>query len=398
MPDSGPMSDLLGALLQTSHTISPDDLAPAVARLSAGAGLADVEILLVDLEQRVLTQLGGDAVYDLEGTLAGRAFRRTEPVEAPADDGGVRVYQPMLDGAERLGVLAATIADGESAMDAALLRSLATLVSLLVVAKSAFGDAIASRRSRQPMTLAAELRWSFLPPLTFTGRGITVAGVLEPAYRVAGDAFDYGLGDKVAHLAIFDAMGHGLEAARLANLALATFRHARRAEMGPVEMYEMIDRTVTGQFGGNVFLTGQTARLEMATGRLTLLNAGHPPPMLLRGNKYVGDLDAAPWLPFGLGVDESEPGELAETSLEPGDRVLFLTDGVVEARSSDGEQFGRERLADFLARAAADMVTLPETMRRLVHAVLAHHSGELQDDATLLLVEWSGANDESAHE
>ena len=392
------MADLLGTLLEASHTMPPGDLAPAVVRLAATSGLADVEILLVDLEQRVLAELGGDAEYDLEGTLAGRAFRRTEPVEAPADGGRVRVYQPMLDGAERLGVLAATLPEGESAAYVSLLRSLATLVSLLVVAKSSFGDAIARRRRRRPMSLAAELRWEFLPPLTFTGRTVTVAAVLEPAYHVAGDAFDYGLGEDAAQVAIFDAMGHGLEAARLANLALATFRHARRAGLGIPEMYELIDATVAGQFSGDTFLTGQMARLEMSTGRLTLLNAGHPAPMLLRDNRYVGDLDAVPWLPFGLGVDAVGPGDMPATSLEPGDRVLFLTDGVVEARSPDGEEFGRERLADFLVRAAADMVTLPETMRRLVHAVLAHQEGELQDDATLLLLEWSGAPDEPAHE
>jgi serine phosphatase RsbU (regulator of sigma subunit) len=78
----------------------------------------------------------------------------------------------------------------------------------------------------------------------------------------------------------------------------------------------------------------------------------------------------------------------AVTSLEPGDRVLFFTDGVVEARSATGELFGKERLGDLLVRASADANSASETMRRLVHAVLGHQGSSLRDDATLLLLEW----------
>ncbi|HEV2809295.1 MAG TPA: PP2C family protein-serine/threonine phosphatase [Acidimicrobiales bacterium] len=74
--------------------------------------------------------------------------------------------------------------------------------------------------------------------------------------------------------------------------------------------------------------------------------------------------------------------------LEPGDRVLFFTDGVVEARSADGEFFGVERLVDMVARTSAAATPAPETMRRLLHAIVDHQAGELQDDATIVVVEW----------
>jgi serine phosphatase RsbU (regulator of sigma subunit) len=61
---------------------------------------------------------------------------------------------------------------------------------------------------------------------------------------------------------------------------------------------------------------------------------------------------------------------------------------VVEARSAQGRAFGFDRLADFFGRAAASGLAAPETMRRLVHTVVDHHGGRLQDDATCLLVEW----------
>lgn len=92
-------------------------------------------------------------------------------------------------------------------------------------------------------------------------------------------------------------------------------------------------------------------------------------------------------LPFGLGDGAHKP-RVAE--LEPDDAVLLYTDGVTEARTADGEQFGLDRLVDLLEREAASGRTAEELLRRLVQAVLDHQGGGLRDDATLLLVQWTG--------
>jgi serine phosphatase RsbU (regulator of sigma subunit) len=84
------------------------------------------------------------------------------------------------------------------------------------------------------------------------------------------------------------------------------------------------------------------------------------------------------------------PAEVAQVSLEPGDAILFLTDGVLEARSPDGEFFGRDRLARMWQEAAAGGQLPAEILRRLCHGILDHQKGRLQDDATLLMVEWTG--------
>jgi serine phosphatase RsbU (regulator of sigma subunit) len=76
--------------------------------------------------------------------------------------------------------------------------------------------------------------------------------------------------------------------------------------------------------------------------------------------------------------------------LEPADQVIFFTDGVVEARSANGEFFGVDRLVDMVIRTSAAATPAPETMRRLLHAILDHQDGELQDDATIVVVEWRG--------
>ena len=144
---------------------------------------------------------------------------------------------------------------------------------------------------------------------------------------------------------------------------------------------------VAEQFGAERFVTGQLARFDFTSGRLSWVNAGHPHPLLLRGGQPIEDLSCETSLPLGLG---GVPAQVAELALEPGDAVLFLTDGVVEARSPDGEQFGRPRLADLWAQAAASREIPAEIMRKLGHSVLDHQKGRLQDDATLLLMVWTG--------
>ena len=131
--------------------------------------------------------------------------------------------------------------------------------------------------------------------------------------------------------------------------------------------------------------------LDLATGRFCWVRAVHPPPLLLRGNKVVKTLTGDGGLPLGLG----SPGNETEESLEPGDQIVFFTDGVTEARSPDGTFFGLDRLADLVSRASAGGNSPPETLRRLVHSILDHQAGDLQDDATTVLVEWKGQGKES---
>lgn len=212
-------------------------------------------------------------------------------------------------------------------------------------------------------------------------------GRLEPAYEVAGDAFDYALNDEHMHAGLFDGMGHGVHSTLMTTLAVGAYRHARRAGEALASVYTAVNEAVASQYAGEAFVTAALARLRLADGLLEWTTAGHPTPLLLRQNHVVGQLACVPSLPLGLG---GECREVATDQLEPGDSVLFFTDGVVEGRSAAGEEFGVQRLAERLEHHAASALEPDEVLRRLVDEVLSHNAQELRDDASLLLLCWSG--------
>jgi serine phosphatase RsbU (regulator of sigma subunit) len=158
-----------------------------------------------------------------------------------------------------------------------------------------------------------------------------------------------------------------------------------------METVARMDEALGSSYGGEAFTTALVAELELDTGRLRWVNAGHPAPLLLRANRVVKHLDAPHLLPLGLNngsiAGAGEESVLVE-NLEAEDNVLLYTDGAVEGRASDGTLFGIERLTDLVGRNLAGGLPPAETMRRLTRTVLAHQGGRLRDDASLVLVHW----------
>ncbi|GAA3736478.1 PP2C family protein-serine/threonine phosphatase [Micromonospora maritima] len=394
--------DALNDLLRHSRHARPEDLPLMARRAARRLGATDMLLYLVDHEQRELLPMPAAdsparAALPVEGTLAGRAYAmvRPEPGEAhpsaAGDPATTRLWVPLLDGTERLGVLEVLAPAPVPADRVPDFQTAATLLADLLVTRSLYSDTVERVRRRAPMRLAAEMLRAQLPPLTFSTGSMVVSGILEPSYDVGGDAFDYAVNGDIAHLALFDAVGHGsqggMRAVTLASLALAAYRNARRACLGLVDTYHHIDSAVR-EHDRRGLITGVLAELDQRTGRLRVISAGHPNGLVLRRGRVAAVLPTPTALPVTLG--DQRPPVVAEESLEPGDDLLLYTDGIIEARSASGEPFGMDRLTDFAVRALADDVPLPETARRLVHAILAYQDDKLADDATVLLVRWVG--------
>jgi len=200
--------------------------------------------LLQDYDQMTLVPLPGEGLVTgpeqpIDDSLAGLAFQTDEIVERPWGD-VFRLHVPLLDGSDRVGVLVFTL-DGVNEHHRRLVRRLAGLVADMLVTKGMYTDRFFQARRRRPMSLSAEMQWQLLPPLTMTTPQVAVAGALEPAYDVAGDSFDYALNDDVLHLCMIDAMGHGLDAAVMATLAIGAYRHARRIDVELADLYAAMD-------------------------------------------------------------------------------------------------------------------------------------------------------------
>jgi serine phosphatase RsbU (regulator of sigma subunit) len=294
----------------------------------------------------------------------------------------------VLDGADRLGVLEVALSSTSDLYDPALREQcgwVAAELGHLIASMGQYGDDLDRVRRTAARTASAELVHAQLPPLTAATGAFTLAGMLEPSYEAGGDAFDYTLSEGSVSLAIFDAMGHGMGAALLVAGALAGYRSARRDARGLFDQSAAIDDVLAGSFPRSSFVTGVLAELDVGSGRLRYVNAGHPPPVLLRGGRVVKTLGGGRRLPFGLATGELQ---VAEESLQPGDWLVLHTDGITEARDAQGHWFGERRLAEFLTREAAAGQPPAETVRRLTHAVLDHQGGLLQDDASILLACW----------
>jgi hypothetical protein len=390
-PSSEASLAALTRLLDGAHLAVPDQLPDVVAAAGRELG-GTVTMYLVDYEQRHLMPVprAGRAAREplgIDSTLPGRAYRTVTPVRGAG--GQPRLWVPLLDGVERLGVLDVEFPAGTDVDDPGLrdrLRWFASLTGHLVAVKTPYGDGLDRVRRTRARTVGAELVWQMLPPLTFGCPGLVVSGVLEPCYELGGDVFDYAVHDGTAHLGVFDAVGHTLGSGVLSAVALAAYRGGRHEQRGLVSTVRGIDEALAGQFGGSLFATGVLAELDLAGGRVRYVNAGHPPPLVMRSGRAVKTLPAGRRPPLGLGHTELTVGE---EQLEPDDWIVLYTDGITEARAQDGSFFGLDRLTDLLERSAADEQPAPETLRRVVHAVMDHQSGVLQDDATLLVAQWA---------
>ncbi|MFF7858053.1 SpoIIE family protein phosphatase [Streptomyces sp. NPDC007904] len=391
---------MLTGLLSASHLMPLELLPSTAAKHAAAVGFNQVLIYLADLQRDVLRLLTGEGLdagqgavgeeteLKIEGTVPGRVYQHGQLLPgAEAGPRGRHWWVPLLNGTERLGVLRITTT-GDDARTRDDMYVLASVLALIVDSKRRSSDSHARLTRTRPLNIAAEMQWHLMPPRTYADGRVMIAAAMEPAYGISGDAYDYATADHVVHLSLFDAMGHDTAAGITAHLTLGACRNSRRQGAGLAEITERIEGALIDQFGRRRYATGILADLDTRTGVLTWVNRGHHPPVIIRGGRWSTHLNCRPAHP--MGTDLGLPITLCRDQMEPGDRLVLYTDGITEARGPGDEEFGLDRFIDFLVRHHADGLPVPETLRRLVHAVLDYHDGRLQDDATVLFCEWLG--------
>ncbi|MFD5539059.1 PP2C family protein-serine/threonine phosphatase [Streptomyces sp. NPDC127079] len=367
----------------------PHQLGPLVARQIGRLDGRETSIFLQDYGQVWLVPLPGDGLaagepQPIDGSDAGRAFREARPVEvSQADD--VRVYLPLLDGGDQVGVMAVTL-DHLQDDERRLLRRLASLVAdmLRQADADAPGMPVGSDDHRGHrggvQSVAHRVDHGHMQDIAVEGVVEAVAGHVVGGFQHPGQ-LDPGRGHR----------------RRWQQRPLDLRRHTHRfsapqseEQIGVtvLEIYTFMDRAVADQFGPDHFVTAQMMRLNTATGRLQWVNAGHPAPVLIRGHRVVRRLEGPTTLPVGFGGHEPR---ISEVALIPGDRILCFTDGLIEERDVGGEEFSEEQLIGWVNRLEPTAQQIRTVARSLSHTLQRARGGITTDDATLLLIEWRGS-------
>ena len=297
---------MVRTLVDRAHLATAGQVAEVVLEAARALGWT-AQLYLVDHEQRLLvpapvTGLPARRPQAVETTLAGRCFRAVEPVRSST--GSTGMWLPLLDGVDRLGVLEVRMPAGADPADVTTRERCGLLGHLsghLVAAKRPYGHGLDAVRRRRPRTVASDLLHALLPPLTFGCEGLVVSGLLQPTYDVAADAFDYDVAEETAHLVVLDATGHDLAGTLLVAVALTAHRNGRWRGHGLYDCARAVDELVAEHGRAERFVTGVLAELDLTSGRLRYLNAGHPAPLLMRDGRVVKELTGGHRLLFGLG-------------------------------------------------------------------------------------------------
>jgi hypothetical protein len=383
-------TDLIGRLLSSLDGASPAAVVDVVDReLHEAFGARRCDVLLVDYDLETLAPLPrhgsrAGAGAPVEGPGAGDAFRNQEIVQVSSPT-GTRVFLPLTLRAEELGVLEIDLPAETSASD--LLPDLAHVgacVAHVLKTVLPLSDAFEGARRHEPMALAAEMQWALLPIRAFDYATFSIAGQLVPAYEVGGDMFDHALSDRSLLVAATDAMGHGLRASLLTTLTVNTLRNARRSGAPIDAQAATADRTLNAQFGGDQFVTALIMQIDLATGEIAVVNAGAPPAYRIKGGA-VDTMTFEADLPLGL--FGSTPYAIQHTKLESGQRLVLVSDGVLEAEPRDGgEPYGDRRLEGALL--ATRHLRPHEAVRLIAAGVRSYRNAHLRDDATIVCLDW----------
>lgn len=380
------------AVERALRTAAPHALVEAArAALAENYGATGIELLMADYSLTVLQPVDApphrDGPLPVNGSPEGRAFGSQTPFERPVPENDtVVLHLPVTVRGDRLGVLTVRLPrEGRTAATVHDLTEIAQLLGHEIIVAERDTDVYLRARRVSRLTLAAEMQWQLLPGRACSRPEYAIGAQLEPAYAIHGDNFDWSTTADTLTLTVTNGMGEGIEASLLTNLAVNALRNARRAGIGIADQAALADQALYAEYRGASYVSTLLLTFELATGRVQVVDAGSPQLWRRRG-KTVERVALEAQLPLGM-FDETAY-VVQEFQVLPGDRLVFVSDGVYATGNRTGEPYGERALARAIQRAS--LLHAPSVPRAVLQALAEHRDAEPEDDALVVCLDWFG--------
>ncbi len=380
--------DQLSIIENAIWDAQPHTLAAAAVRAIADHfGVDGAEIFLADYRLSFLVPATyGEESIQIDGTPAGRSFASQRPVITAGEGDECELYVPMSLYGDRVGVMGVYLPRIPSAAEQERFAAIAAVVARALKVADQHTDLYQRIKRRSRLTLPAEIQWGLLPARSCVCDEYHLAGMLEPAYAIWGDNFDWSAGRDTLIVSVTNGMGRGTEAALLTHLAVSALRNARRSGGDIIDQATLANETVYTQHRGHSHLSTLLLRFDLDTGQVAVVDAGSPQIFRLRG-KNVSQIELEAQMPLGM-FEDTEYTE-QEFTVEPGDRLIIVSDGVHTAQSPAGDVYGASALPSALRQTRLQDPS--EAVRTMTRGLIDYHEGsELLDDAVILCIDWKG--------
>ncbi|MEV7416060.1 PP2C family protein-serine/threonine phosphatase [Streptomyces sp. NPDC089919] len=380
------------AVERALRTAAPHDLLRAVrSALTAHYDAIGVDLLMADYSLTVLQRVTalphtGDPL-DVRTTPQGRAFGSQEPYGQYSAEGNTfDLHLPVTVRGDRLGILTVRMPEELSGPETVgELQDVAELLGHEIVVAERDTDVYLQARRASRLTLAAEMQWQLLPGRSCSRPEYAIGAQLEPAYDIHGDNFDWSTTAETLVLTVTNGMGEGIQASLLTNLAVNALRNARRAGVGIADQAALADQAVHSRHQGREYVSTLLLCLELATGRGEVVDAGSPQLWRYR-DRSVERVTFEAQFPLGM-FQESQYVPQAFEAL-PGDRLVFVSDGVYGAADRSGVAYSERALARAIH--ATSLLPAAAVPRAILETLADYRDAAAEDDALVTCLDWFG--------
>ncbi|MFJ6797278.1 PP2C family protein-serine/threonine phosphatase [Streptomyces sp. NPDC091268] len=380
------------AVERALRTAAPHDLLRTVrSALMTHYEAVEVDLLMADYSLSVLQQVTAlpDTAEPLpvQTTPEGRAFGSQEPYgQYSAEGDALDLHLPVTVRGDRLGILTVRMPDHLCTPEAVgELTDIAELLGHEIIVAERDTDLYLRARRANRLTLAAEMQWQLLPGRACARPEYAIGAQLEPAYDIHGDNFDWSTNAETLTMTVTNGMGEGIQASLLTNLAINALRNARRAGVGIADQAALADQAVFAQYRGREYVSTLLLCLELATGRGQVVDAGSPQLWRYRDRSVERVHFEAQ---FPLGMFEESSYSVQPFDALPGDRLIFVSDGVYGAADKGGVAYGERALARAIH--ATSLLPAAAVPRAILEELAAHRDATADDDALVTCLDWFG--------